>query len=327
MTGVLDSGVGGLFVLKELIQQFPGERFIYLADTKNFPYGQKSSEELKHLVKNSINHLVSKGASQVVVACNTACSVLNNQQQADKPSSGRVLVYGIIRPALLQAQKMSKIRRVGVLATELTTRSEVFLTQAEKCVPGLQVQVQASPGLAAGVEQHLLQIINPGFEDTRAEQKLRECLIKPLEALVKGGVDVIIPGCTHYLYLKDIMFRYFKENHLKITVADPVPGVVHTLQNRPRPWWWIPFFKTPLMHFPWEKPLPPPLPVQDVKSGDKACERQLVQHPFPVPSKWQNKKSATLSLFVSGDVDIFAQKARAVFKTFCHQRALSIQKL
>lgn len=323
MTGVLDSGVGGLFVLRDLIHQFPGEQFIYLADTKNFPYGQKSSEELKSLVKNSINYLILKGAGRVVVACNTACSVLDSQA-AYSLSSGKALVYGIVRPSLLQAQKRSQTRKVGVLATELTARSEVFLTEAEKCVPDLHLQVQPCPGLASMVEEYLLKITDPGFKDSPAGQRLKECLTKPLDTLVKGGVDVVLPGCTHYLYLTDMMLRYFKENHLKITVADPVPGLVHTLQNRPGPWWRVPFFKTPLIHFPWEKSST----QDDVKRDSKRDEVQGPVNPPPshVP-QGKRAKNTVLPLFVSGEVEAFAQKAQAFFGTFCHQRVLSIQKM
>ena len=94
MIGIFDSGLGGLFLLKELSQKLPQQSFIYLADRAHFPYGEKKLSFMRSLVKKNITFLKNQGAKRVIVACNTASAVLEEQDTYP------VSVTGVIEPAL-----------------------------------------------------------------------------------------------------------------------------------------------------------------------------------------------------------------------------------
>ena len=191
MIGVFDSGLGGLFLLKELHKQFPGQGFIYLADQAGFPYGEKSAPAVRALVKKNIEFLAGQGARQVIVACNTATVVLEEAGALPVPTRG------VIEPALRQANQDSKNKKVGVLATEGTVRSRFFEQKAKKLNLGVTVYQQACPRLAPFVEEGGWDL-----EFADREKKLFPLLEEYVRPLMDKGVDTVIPGCTHYLYLQ-----------------------------------------------------------------------------------------------------------------------------
>ncbi len=224
MTGVFDSGIGGLFLLKELSKAFPKESFIYLADQAHFPYGEKDPAFVRALVKKNINFLTLKGAKRVIVACNTATSVL------EKSSTYFVPVIGVIGPALKKANQVSKNKKVGLLATKGTVSSQVFLKKAKKLNLNLQIYQKACPLLADFVEKGGWQIsscpvgakglrvagekdlhIAEGYLPLQRENTLKNLFQKYLDPLLKKEVDTIIMGCTHYLYLKLAIEKYIGE--------------------------------------------------------------------------------------------------------------------
>ena len=143
--GVFDSGLGGLFLLKELSLRFSEKSFLYLADRAGFPYGEKPPALIRTLVTQNIDFLVNQGAQQIITACNTACSVL----KAPYP----VMVKEIISASLKQAYKSSLNKKVGLMATTATVQSGVFQKKAKELNMDLQIYQQACPGLAPFVEQ------------------------------------------------------------------------------------------------------------------------------------------------------------------------------
>ncbi len=209
MTGVLDSGVGGLFVLKELLKLYPSHRFVYLADTLHFPYGEKSLSQLKTVVKKNIRFLAERGVSEVLVACNTASCTLEDKKTYLVP------VKGIIKSSLQQAQSLSQNGKVGVLATEATVHSQVFVKKARALSGTLQIYQKPCPWLAPFVELSL----GPVQKDVvNKEALVKKKLLKDVRVLLEKGTDTLILGCTHYLYFKSWLVSYFKKNRLSCRI-------------------------------------------------------------------------------------------------------------
>ena len=119
---VIDSGVGGISVLSELVKIMPDERFLYFGDTKNAPYGTKSRAEVLEITKNNLEILKKRGIKALVVACNTATSAAVRILREENPD---LTIVGI-EPAIKPASRLSDTPRVLVMATPLTLKEEKF---------------------------------------------------------------------------------------------------------------------------------------------------------------------------------------------------------
>ena len=239
MIGILDSGQGGFFLLHKLYQSFPNQDFVCLMDKAHFPYGEKSQAELRSLLRKNIKFLTQQGAEQVIVACNTASAVL------EKPSAYPLPVKEIISASLKQASQYSQNKKVGVLATKGTVESQAFITQSKKLNQNLHIYQQACPLLAPFVESFgpLSKNFAPSSVamDTSKKtaiplldnslytiknKKLTPLLKQYLEPLVAKGVDTLILGCTHYLYLQKAVEEYLGK---EIKVVGPVPSLIQDM--------------------------------------------------------------------------------------------------
>ena len=204
MIGIFDSGIGGMFLLKELCKKFPKKSFVYLADRKNFPYGEKSFSFIQSLVKKNMHFLANQGAEHIIIACNTASVTLKEEDAYPVP------VTGVIEAALKQAQKDSLNKKVGLLATVGTVKSQAFLKKAKKLNFDLQIYQQACPLLAPFVERGSWNTNEK--QDIAKNKELTFLLKKYLQPLINKGVDTIIMGCTHYLYLEPAIKKYIGQN-------------------------------------------------------------------------------------------------------------------
>lgn len=183
--GVFDSGIGGINVLKSLIQKFPNEDFIYVADTLNCPYGVKTPLEIKNLVDRVVNYLISKNCKAITIACNTATSQATHLFDLED-----IAVVGVIYPTASEALKNSK--KIAVLATDATIKSGVYqevLMNANKEVFPVKCSVFVEP-------------IERGEIDTEYSHKLVQ---NHLGYLKDENIDTVILGCTHFpLYSKEV---------------------------------------------------------------------------------------------------------------------------
>ncbi len=226
MTGLLDSGVGGLFLLKALCQKGAEKHFIYLADQKHFPYGEKSFSQVRSLVAKNVKFLTDQGACRVVVACNTATAVLKRENKGQSPNKSQgtnksqspVPVMGVISASLKQAEKDSQNGRVGVLATKGTVHSQAFLKEKEITAPHLNIYQSACPLLAPFVER-VGPVLCSGGLTPAMKSRLFSLLDLYIPPLLHKGVDTIIMACTHYLYLKPMLEQYLPQG---IKVVGPV---------------------------------------------------------------------------------------------------------
>lgn len=194
--GIFDSGVGGTSILKEVQKMLPNESSIYLADSKNAPYGEKSPEEIIELSIKNTEFLISKGCKLIVVACNTATTnaISYLRQNYQMPFIG-------IEPAIKPAALNSKSKKVGVLATKGTLTSDLFHNTSDLHAKEISIIEQVGTGL--------VPLIEAGQVDSQQMRILLEGFIKPM---VDEGIDYLVLGCTHYPYLIPVLREILPEN-------------------------------------------------------------------------------------------------------------------
>jgi glutamate racemase len=215
--GVFDSGVGGLTVLHECLVNLPHEDFVYLGDTGNFPYGPKPLAEVRRLAFAAATRLVDAGVKLVVVACNSAAAAALPQLQA---SFGTPIV-GVVMPGARAAVQATRERRVGLLATEATVRSNAYQNALHALDAGLEVFAIACPRLAP-----LIQGGDVFSEEI--ESAAREATA-PLKA---AGVDTVILGCTHYPLISPMLRRLLGPQVLLINSAEETAREVGEILTR-----------------------------------------------------------------------------------------------
>ena len=185
--GVYDSGFGGLSVWRELCRLLPHESIVYLGDGKNCPYGGRSREEITKFAKASVQRLVDEDVKMVVVGCNTATtaaiSTLREIWQ-DMPIVG-------LEPAVKPACLTTRSRRIAVLATEHSLRSDMFLSTTARYAEGIEVLKVVGEGF--------VDIVEEGRESTPEAYEAVRSVVAPL---LGSGIDKIVLGCTHYPFLR-----------------------------------------------------------------------------------------------------------------------------
>lgn len=199
--GVYDSGFGGLSVWRELYRALPEESIIYLGDGKNCPYGQKSAEEIRLLATESVRELLSRGCKMIVVACNTATAAAIEHLRAmftDVPFVG-------LEPAVKPACKSTRSGVVGVIATERSLKSEKFLATLAKYGEGVEVIRAVGEGFVEAVEANAENLPS-------TEQTVRAVV----EPIINRGADVLVLGCTHYPFLRDVIAKVVGERDVEI---------------------------------------------------------------------------------------------------------------
>lgn len=204
--GVFDSGLGGLTVLREIIRQHPLERCLYLADSREAPYGTKPAEVLEPRCREVAGFLIDRGAKAIVVACNAASVTALPGLRAHYalPFVGTV-------PAVKPAAALTRTGKIGVLATETTVLSESLANLIETYANDVEVVTRMCPDLVALVEEGVL-------EGPRVEDALRRQLV----GLLEEGVDVLVLGCTHFPLLAPAMERLCGPN---VRLVDPSEAV------------------------------------------------------------------------------------------------------
>lgn len=184
--GIFDSGVGGLSVAREIALRLPHERLLYFADTAYCPYGGRPLTEIRERSLDVADELVRRGAKAVVVACNTATGAALEELRATFP----IPIVGL-EPAVKPAVARSVNRRVGVMATATTLRTERFARLIRDHAVGVEIFAQPCPGLADLVEAGETE--GPLLLGVLGE------LLAPLKA---AGVDTVVLGCTHYPFVR-----------------------------------------------------------------------------------------------------------------------------
>ena len=182
--GLFDSGIGGTSIWKEVHALMPNENTIYLADSKNAPYGLKSKDEIIALSFKNTEFLLENNCKIIVVACNTATTNAIKELRAkyDVPFIG-------IEPAIKPAALQSKTQTIGILATKGTLNSELFHKNVANH-PDVKIIEQIGHGL--------VQLIENGDMDSAEMEELLKSYLNPM---VEKNIDYLVLGCSHYPYL------------------------------------------------------------------------------------------------------------------------------
>lgn len=202
--GIFDSGVGGLSVVKNIIKVLPNENFIYIADSKHFPYGTKSAGEVRNFALRIIKYLLAQNVKAVIVACNTASSVAINEI---KKSASPIPVFGMIQAGAQYAAKTTKNHKICVISTPLTQKKHTYLNEIKNINPSTEVFEVGS--------QEMVNLVENGIEHNEFAVNLtKENLKEPIEK----GVDTIVLGSTHLPFLYRTVKSVAGES---ISVIDP----------------------------------------------------------------------------------------------------------
>jgi glutamate racemase len=191
--GVFDSGVGGLTVLKALVDRLPFESTVYLGDTARVPYGTKSGEVVTKYSLANAHVLLEYGVKMLVVACNTASAVALPALREALP----IPVVGVIAPGAALAAHTTKSGNVGVIGTPGTIASGAYQQALRSIQPDIEVRTQACPLFVPLAEEGWTEGEVPILV---AEQYLMRGFIDP-------GIDTLVLGCTHYPLLADVIQR------------------------------------------------------------------------------------------------------------------------
>lgn len=196
--GLFDSGIGGTSIWKEIHELMPNEDTIYLADSKNAPYGQKSKEEIIHLSSKNTEFLLNQNCKIIVVACNTATTNAIKELRAKY----RVPFIGI-EPAIKPAALHSKTQTIGILATQGTLNSELFHQTAQQ-FHETKIIEQIGHGLVPLIEEG--KINSP---------QIKQLLNDYLQPMIEANIDYLVLGCSHYPYLLP-QIKKILPKHIKI---------------------------------------------------------------------------------------------------------------
>ncbi len=215
--GIFDSGVGGLVITKSIVDRLPQYDYLYLGDTANLPYGDKSSEMVIDLVSKAVAYLFSQDCKLVIIACNTASSeALRYLQQQFLPKyypDRKVL--GMIIPTVETALADRDAKHIAILATKGTVESSTYIKEIGKLKTGIKVSQFPAPELVPLIESH----------ETRLTDTVLDAYVDQITAC---GADTLILGCTHYCLIKDQIGKKVGQSMQIVSQDEIIPDKLHT---------------------------------------------------------------------------------------------------
>jgi glutamate racemase len=198
--GVFDSGVGGLTVLRALVERIPDADYLYFGDTARLPYGSKSAATVAHYAVGAVRYLQEQGAELLVIACNTATALALDEIKI-KAAAG-VEVIGVIEPGAEAAAAASRKRKVVVIGTEATISSHAYRRALE--ARKVAVREKACPLFVPLVEE--------GWVEHRVTEQVARIYLSEAFSDDASDADVLVLGCTHYPLLKPLLRRVAPEH-------------------------------------------------------------------------------------------------------------------
>ena len=214
--GLLDSGVGGLTVVKKIIAKMPHEATVFIGDNAHIPYGDKSKAEIIALTNQSVNFLISKNVKLIIFACNTATAVaMKTIQKEIEPQ-----IIGVIQSGAVAAANATKNKNVAVVATKMTVGLHAYQKEIQVRDPEITVNEIAAP-----------QIV-PLIENNAGHQAYMAALKKILLPINNLGVDTLVLGCTHYPIIRSEFAQCVKPAVQIIDPADQVAQYTYNIMKR-----------------------------------------------------------------------------------------------
>ena len=188
--GIIDSGVGGLTVAKEVMRQLPYEQIIYVGDTARCPYGPRPVEEVKRFTWQMTRFLLDKNIKMLVIACNTATAVVLDEIRNELS----IPVLGVIQPGARTAIKVTDNYKIGIIGTEGTVKSRAYEHALKSINRKTEIEALACP--------KFVPLVESGEYDGRVAKKVVSETLQPFQG---QGLDTLILGCTHYPLLEPLI--------------------------------------------------------------------------------------------------------------------------
>jgi glutamate racemase len=201
--GFFDSGFGGVNILREVVKKMPNYNYIYLGDTARVPYGTRSKEAVYEFTKQAVDFVFSHDCDLLIFACNTASSYALKKIQREylpKKYPGKK-VLGVLVPSVQEATNKTKNNRVGIIATEGTVGSGVFIREFFKLNPKIKFFQNACP--------LLVPIVESGEDNHVIADLILEKYLRPI---LRKNIDTLILGCTHYGILENKIRKIIGSN-------------------------------------------------------------------------------------------------------------------
>lgn len=215
--GVFDSGVGGLTVVRSIIDLLPGEDVIYIGDDERGPYGPRDPEEVKGFAKEIIEYLIEMEVKLVVIACNTATAAYLEEAQRNY----KIPIVGVIMPGARAALRESRSKEVGVIGTVGTVDSGSYEKDLVRIDKNVRVHSRACPEFVEFVERNEVY-----------GERITGIARTYLEPLVENGIDALILGCTHYPLLEDLIIEVVGPGVTLISSADETAAEVKDILEK-----------------------------------------------------------------------------------------------
>lgn len=210
--GVMDSGIGGLTVLKKLQAYLPYENFIYFADTVHLPYGNKTPQQIFSYVKAILTWMEEQEVKLVVMACNTSSALILHDMQ----KVFQFPIIGLITPTTEIHALRNK--RFGLMATEATVKSGAYENAFKKTNPKAIIHSVACPALVPLIEENRIE-----------EEGTKIAVQRYVQILLDKGIDALIYGCTHYPYLSSLIRTIVPK---EIEIIDPADAVFKVVNEK-----------------------------------------------------------------------------------------------
>ncbi len=214
--GVFDSGIGGLTVANAIFSHLPQEEIIYFGDTFHLPYGEKSADAIRYYSLKIVKFLLEKNCKMIVIACNSASSaaykVLLDFYE------GQALFINVIDPLVEAVANHNEYKKVGIIATKATIRSNIYKHKLLEARPSLKVESLATPLLVPMIEEGF-------FNDNISDAVIEKYLSNP----IFENIDALLLACTHYPLIRKNIEAYFQQ---KVKVYDSNDVVVHAIREK-----------------------------------------------------------------------------------------------
>lgn len=212
--GIMDSGVGGLTVAKEIMRQLPNEQIVYLGDTARCPYGPRSANEVLRFTWDMTKFLMEKQIKMLVIACNTATAVALEEIRTELP----IPVVGVIDPGARTAIKVTNNYNIGIIGTEGTVRSRAYEHALKLINRRTEVSSLACP--------KFVPLVESGEYDGWVAKRVIAETLQPLKG---KKLDTLVLGCTHYPLLEPLIKEFMGEDVAVISSGEETAREVSTI--------------------------------------------------------------------------------------------------
>jgi glutamate racemase len=212
--GIFDSGLGGLTVVKEILNKLPQYKIIYFGDTARTPYGTKSAETVKRYAIENTKFLLEKGAKIIVVACHTVSSTAIPVLKEKFPN---IPFFEVVTPSFKKALKLTKNKKIGLIGTRTTVESGIYDQLFSQADSEIKLYSNPAPLLVPLIEEGWLK-----------KPETRKIVKKYLIPLKMKGIDTLILGCTHYPLIKKVIQEKAGK---RIKLVDPSEEIALEVKN------------------------------------------------------------------------------------------------